>query len=939
MQRRLVLFIVFSVLYVTVTLPAIFSSNPRTIKAGIYENEPKIFADEGIPSGFWVDLLGTIASREDWNIVWVHGTWDECIQRLAEGKIDVMPDVAYTEERSKEYVFQDETVFISWARVYVPLGSNIQSFPDLGNKRIAVLNGSVNYKSKDGIKELTEKFGIDCIFVETDNYSDVFKLLEKKEVDAGVVNKNFGNLNEKEYKVKRTPIVFQPADLRFAFPKKSSLTPLLIARIDHRIKEMKANKDSAYYNLLEKYFEGPITKRFVVYPWIKKAMFLVGGIFLFLLLVSITSGIQVRRKTKQLEESEERYRKLFDSSKDAIMTLDPSTFKFTSGNPSILDMFKVENEKVFISFTPWVVSPEKQPDGRSSVEKAKEMIRTAMEEGSNFFEWVHQRCNGDIFPATVLLTRVDFSGKPSILQATVRDVTKFKQAGRALRESEERYRALFENSAEGILVADIANKQFLYANSAICRMLGYSKEELTRMSVSDIHPKNSLDNVFSDFEAQSRGEKTLASLTPCLRKDGTIIYSDIVTTVVEIQGRKCNVGFFTDKTDYKKAEEEKEKINLQLFQAQKMESVGRLAGTIAHDFNNLLTVIIGYGSLLRDEIPEDDSKREMLEEILYAANQAARLTGQLLAFSRKGPTKLEVMNLNSVVNEVKDMIDRLVGEDIVSSGDIAEDSMNIKGDITQIKQVVLNLIVNARDAMPEGGELYIKTEKVTIGDSEISGIPYSYAGEFVCLTVSDTGIGMSEEELSKIFAPFYTTKENGTGLGLSVVQEIIKKHEGWINVESEPGKGAAFKIYIPLSYEEEELKNKSDIPLSELRGAGETILIVEDEEITRTFLSRVLKENGYSIFEADSIEEAKRIFEKNEEEIKMVFSDVILADGSGLAFVEELFSENQNIRILLSSGYISDKVEILNVAKEKFDFLEKPYDVAQLLRKVKEILA
>ncbi len=807
MQRRLVLFIVFSVLYVTVTLPAIFSSNPRTIKAGIYENEPKIFADEGIPSGFWVDLLGTIASREDWNIVWVHGTWDECIQRLAEGKIDVMPDVAYTEERSKEYVFQDETVFISWARVYVPLGSNIQSFPDLGNKRIAVLNGSVNYKSKDGIKELTEKFGIDCIFVETDNYSDVFKLLEKKEVDAGVVNKNFGNLNEKEYKVKRTPIVFQPADLRFAFPKKSSLTPLLIARIDHRIKEMKANKDSAYYNLLEKYFEGPITKRFVVYPWIKKAMFLVGGIFLFLLLVSITSGIQVRRKTKQLEESEERYR------------------------------------------------------------------------------------------------------------------------------------TLFENSPEGILVAEVKNKKFLYANPAICRMLGYSREELKKMGVYDIHPKDLVEDVVEDFELQARGEKTLVSLVPCLRKNGMVIYTDIATTLMCIEGRDCNVGFFTDKTDYKKAEEEKEKINLQLFQAQKMESVGRLAGTIAHDFNNLLTVIIGYGSLLLDEIPGDDSKREMLEEILYAANQAARLTGQLLAFSRKGPTKLEVMNLNSVVNEVKDMIDRLVGEDIVSSGDIAEDSMNIKGDITQIKQVVLNLIVNARDAMPEGGELYIKTEKVTIGDSEISGIPYSYAGEFVCLTVSDTGIGMSEEELSKIFAPFYTTKENGTGLGLSVVQEIIKKHEGWINVESEPGKGAAFKIYIPLSYEEEELKNKSDIPLSELRGAGETILIVEDEEITRTFLSRVLKENGYSIFETDSIEEAKRIFEKNEEEIKMVFSDVILADGSGLAFVEELFSENQNIRILLSSGYISDKVEILNVAKEKFDFLEKPYDVAQLLRKVKEILA
>ena len=634
MQRRLVLIILFSVFYMTVTLPAIFSSSPTTIKAGIYENEPKIFTVNGKPSGFWVGLLNHIALQEDWNIVWVHGTWEDCLRMLEEGKIDLMPDVAYTEERGEEYVFQNETVFISWARVYVPVSSNIQSFPDLDNQKIAVLKGSVNYKGKDGIKELTEEFGIKCIFVETNSYKDVFKLLEEKEVDAGVVNKNFGNAKEKGYKVKRTPIVFQPADLRFAFSKKSSLTPLLVARIDHRIKEMKANKDSLYYNLLGKYFEGPIAKSFVVYPWIKKAMFLVGGIFLFLLMVSITSRIQVKKRTAQLEESEERYRKLFDSSKDAIMTLDPSTFKFDSGNPSILDMFKVENEKVFTSLTPWDVSPEKQPDGRSSEEKAKEMIRTAMKEGSNFFEWIHRRLNGEFFPSTVLLTKVNFSGNPSILQATVRDVTEFKQAERALRESEERYRSLFENSAEGILVADTATKQFLYANPAICRMLGYSKEELGEMRVYDIHPEDAAEKVILDFEAQARGEKTLALLTPCLRKDGTIIYSDIVTTMMEIHGRECNVGFFTDKTDYKKAEEEKEKINSQLLQAQKMESVGRLAGTIAHDFNNLLTVIIGYGSMIKDEITQEDNIKEMVEEIIYAANQAVSYTHLTLPTKR-----------------------------------------------------------------------------------------------------------------------------------------------------------------------------------------------------------------------------------------------------------------------------------------------------------------
>jgi two-component system cell cycle sensor histidine kinase/response regulator CckA len=805
MKICLLLFILFSVFYATVPFVALSSSSTKTIKAGIYENEPKIFTDEGKPSGFWVELLDYIALQENWNVEWVHGTWDECLQRLEEGKIDLMPDMAYTEERAKKYVFQDKTVFISWGRIYVPIGSKIQSFPDLNNKKIAVLKGSVNYKGKDGIKELTEKFGIDCIFIEADSYNDVFALLEKKESDAGVVNKNFGNIKEKEYKVKRTPIVFQPADLRFSFPKKSALTALLKRKIDYNIKEMKTNRDSIYYSLMEKYFEGLITKRFIIPPWIKKTMLLIGGIFLFLLMVSITSRIQIQKKTKQLKESEERYR------------------------------------------------------------------------------------------------------------------------------------TLFENSPEGILVAEAKNKQFLYANSAICRMLGHSKEELKHMSIYDIHPEDALENVIPNFEAQERGEKILAPLIPCVRKDGTIIYADIVTTMMDMQGRECNVGFFTDKTDYKKAEEEKERINLQLLQAQKMESVGRLAGTIAHDFNNLLTAIIGYGSLLRDEISPNDSKREMVEEILYAANQAARLTGQLLTFSRKSPTKLEVIDLNSIITEIKDMIDRLIGEDIIFLSDTAEGSVNIKGDVTQIKQVILNLIVNARDAMPRGGKLYIRTEKVIIEDKEI--MPNSYPGEFVCLTVSDTGIGMSEEKRSEIFDPFYTTKENGTGLGLSVVHGIIKKHKGWINVESEPAKGSTFKLYLPLCYEKEEIKEERFVTLSKLQGEGETILIVEDEEITRTFLAKVLKGNGYSVLEAGCIEEGNRIFEENKDKINMVFSDVVLSDGSGVAFVEELVSENENVKILLSSGYINDKVEVLNIAKKKFDFLEKPYDVSQLLRKVKEALA
>ncbi len=791
----------------SVFLPLTVSAGSlRPIKAGIYENEPKIFTKNGIPSGFWVELLQYIASKENWDIIWVHGTWDESLRRLEKGKIDIMPDVAYTKQRAEKYKFQNETVFISWARIYVQEGSKIQSIPDLSGKKIAVLKSSVNYKGPDGIADLAEKFGIDCIFIETTDYNSIFELIEEEKVDAGVVNKNFGNHKEKKYKIKRTGIVFQPADLRFAFSKKSAISPILITRIDYNLEQLKRNENSIYYDLMERYFEWSINEKAVMPEWAKKVLFIITGALLFLIMVSVASRFQIKRKTTQLQESEERYR------------------------------------------------------------------------------------------------------------------------------------TLFENTAEGILVADIKTKRFLYANPAICRILGYTKEELSKMKIPDIHPKDVLEKITADFEARTRNEKNLASSIPFLGKDGRIIYTDIVTSKIDIEGKECMVGFFTDISERKKAEEEKEKINLQLLQAQKMESVGRLAGTIAHDFNNLLTAIIGYGHLLYDEMAPNDPKRVTMEEILRAAKQAAGLTGQLLAFSRKTPIKLEVLELNSIVNEIEDMVDRLTGEDITFTKILTEDQINIKSDSTQLEQIVLNLIVNARDAIPKVGKITVKTEKVNISEKESKKIPYSQPGEFACLSIEDTGVGMDKKTISKIFDPFFTTKKTGTGLGLSVVQEIVNKLYGWINVESKKGRGTIFRIYLPLCYEKKTIKDKKIIPLSGLQGKGETILVIEDEKITRKFIVKVLEENGYKVLETNSIEEATDSFKRNKNKVKMIFTDIVLSDGSGLEFAEKIISENGKIKILLSSGYTDEKAELSHIAGKNFDFLEKPYEVLDLLKKVKEIL-
>ncbi len=250
-----------------------------------------------------------------------------------------------------------------------------------------------------------------------------------------------------------------------------------------------------------------------------------------------------------------KYKVLFESSRDAIMTLEPPTWNFTSGNPATIEMFRAKNEKEFISYTPGDLSPEKQPDGRASDEKAKEMIETAMDKGSHFFDWTHKRINGEEFPANVLLTRVDL-GTKAFLQATVRDITEQKKYEAKITESEVKYRALFEASADGILIADIETKKFKFANPAICRMLGYSQDELCQMSIADIHPKKDLPYVISEFEAQAKKEKILAEKIPCLRKDGSIFYTDINTTQITLNGHQCNVGLFRDITGRQKAEEE-----------------------------------------------------------------------------------------------------------------------------------------------------------------------------------------------------------------------------------------------------------------------------------------------------------------------------------------------------------------------------------------------
>lgn len=382
---------------------------------------------------------------------------------------------------------------------------------------------------------------------------------------------------------------------------------------------------------------------------------------------------------------------------------------------------------------------------------------------------------------------------------------------------------------------------------------------------------------------------------------------------------------------------EKEEVQRRLLVAQKMEAVGRLAGGIAHDFNNILSSIRGYCDLVMMRLDPDSVFYKDLKQIQDAISRATSLCRQLLLFGKQQPMEIASVNLNSLVQGVSEMVARLLGENISLTLSLEPDIMMIKGDRSQIEQVILNLILNARDAMPNGGTIRVTTQNyVHDGSTDKNG----FSGKMVCLSVSDEGVGIPADQIDRIFDPFYTTKKvtSGTGLGLSIVQSIVERHRGWTTVSSQVNKGTTFRVYFPTDGElvDEQQYHQSDV--TNLRGNKEKVLVVEDEEQVRNLVCRALRENNYTVFEAGSAGEALKVFEERKGDIDLLLSDVVLSDKSGVDLAKKLHSLSKSLSIVMMSGYADGKCEWPRIQHLGFRFLHKPFGIADLLRSVKASL-
>jgi PAS domain S-box-containing protein len=620
-----------------------------------------------------------------------------------------------------------------------------------------------------------------------------------------------------------------------------------------------------------------------------------------------------------LHESEARFREIAEKIREVFWVTDPAKTRMLYVSPAYEEIWGrtcaslYENPMSFLE----AIHPDDREGvlarmARQTSGEYDEVYRILRPDGA--LRWIHDRA----FP-------VDGpGGEPVRIVGSAQDITELKQTEQALRESEGRYRSLFESAPDGILVAD-PEGTYVDVNPSGLAMLGYSRDELIGMKSADVLAPKEFSRVDSALTEINQGVEHRHEWQ-FRRKDGSVFDADVLATVMA-DGRILAV--VRDATERKRMEE-------QLRQSQKMEAVGRLAGGVAHDFNNELGVILGYTELLVRHASE--AQRGKLDQILKATERATGLTRQLLAFSRKQIVDQRVMDLNALLSDLEKMLGRLIGEDIELAIVPGDDLGHVKADPGQLEQVVMNLCLNARDAMPDGGLLRIETANAELDAGHAAHHEPIAPGRYVMLAVSDTGGGIEEEILPKIFEPFFSTKApgKGTGLGLATVHGIVKQAGGYVWVYSELGHGTAFKIYLPRI---DEPAPAPDVQETTMAAKGwETILLVEDQGSLRAIAGEILGEHGYRVIEAAGANDAIEKASHHPEPIHLLVTDVVMPGMNGRALFESLVATRPELKVLYMSGYTDDVIAHRGVFESGTPLLAKPFTALALLGRVRAAL-
>ncbi len=637
------------------------------------------------------------------------------------------------------------------------------------------------------------------------------------------------------------------------------------------------------------------------------------AIVVVLVILRMESAVSLAR------QSEERFRIIFEDSPAGMAIARAG--QIVLANRAVRAVFRVGGADVRSMALTGFVAPGHEQDLIERLEKRARGL------GPQEFETVGLRTDGSKFPLFVE-THDIFLPDGAATIAFLLDVSAQRAAQESVLASERRYRDLFESNPNAMWIYDAETLCFLAVNDTAVLEYGWSIEQFKAMTITDIRPPEDVPLLVSALNFHKAGVPATTQARH-LHADGSIIQVEVTSHEIGWDGRPARVVLVTDLTERVKLEE-------QLRQAQKMEAIGRLAGGVAHDFNNLLTAISGYAQLLRGELEPGDARVEEVDEILLAGERAAALTQQLLAFSRRQVLQPRVLNLNESIEELRGMLGRLIGEDVVLLTVLDPRLDLVRADPGQLTQVLMNLAVNARDAMPHGGTLTLETRNVTLSRTFAAVHEGVRPGPHVMLSVSDTGAGMDAETQAHLFEPFFTTKVvgRGTGLGLATVYGIVRQSEGSIELHSVPGHGATFEICLPQA----PVGERVTAGPAEFAGADrgrETILVVEDEASVRKLAVSVLRRQGYAVLEADGPARATEISAEHGGPIDLLLTDVIMPGGNGADLAGRLTELRPGMKVLMMTGYAQPFVADHGDLKDGIVLLEKPFSPNLLLARVR----
>ncbi|MGI8669113.1 MAG: PAS domain S-box protein [Aridibacter sp.] len=637
-------------------------------------------------------------------------------------------------------------------------------------------------------------------------------------------------------------------------------------------------------------------------------------------------------------ESKDRLRAVFDASHDGIFVQDEDKIVYT--NNAYAHLLGYDTAEELLNIT---VSKMLLPEEAERMKKFGE-ARLSGKPLPSIYEFKAKRKDGSLIELEAAVSNSVVSSKTYLI-ANVRDLCGGKHTAQLFKENEERYRLLGDSILHKVWTADAEGK-LDYVNQRTLEYFGLGMEAALKAAWQDAVHSDDLALCTERWENSLRTGKPYEVEFRMCGADGVYRWHlGRATAHYDASGKILKwFGTNTDIDDRKLAEKALIESEERLQQSQRMEAIGTLTGGVAHDFNNLLTAILGNAQLIMQRLDSDNPMRQQLAEIEKAGERAACLTRQLLAFSRRQHLERRTVNLNDTIDEITTLLERIIGEDVEVSVRRAADLSNVFADPAQIEQVIMNICVNARDAMPDGGRLKIETSNVELDTAYTRQYPYIQAGKYVQIRISDNGTGMNEETKNRIFEPFFTTKAvgKGTGLGLSMAYGIIKQHDGHINVYSENGYGTTFKIFLP-AYEKKVEPKPPNLQLP-LFGGTETILVAEDEEALRDLAKDVLSELGYTVLLAKNGEEAVKIYAENRERIDMLLFDVIMPRMGGSEAYEQIRASGSKVPLIFMTGYSSETVQSRFVKQNNFidnpaaTVIQKPYSISGLGHKVREVL-